>query len=68
MGIKHYNSQEGLDDSFEDMMEHEEKKVRLQEEIVELEHKVDMAKEELKEAEERLKTAQKELLDLIEEG
>jgi chromosome segregation ATPase len=64
MGITHYESQEEMDDAFEDMMENEQEKARLREEIEHAEHEVESRHDDWVSANEELAELRKELEQL----
>lgn len=61
MAIKHYDTQEELDDDFEKEMEVMQEEKRLKDLICEAEERVAAAHEELYDAEEELKSLQDQL-------
>lgn len=67
MGITHYESQEALDESFEDMMEKQNEIAYLREEILMQESCIAQCKDELADAENGLKDLYSQLNELIEE-
>ena len=68
MAIAEYNSEEEMDDTFEEMMEFEQDKARLREEIEELEYKVISLDSELLDAKEELEIAEQKLLEWANEN
>lgn len=60
MGVQHFETQEDMDDAFEEIMEREEAKTRLRHEIEEMENEIESLKDELREKEEELKELEEE--------
>jgi|GEM_PF-1573234 len=67
MPTTHYNSQEEMDEAFDNLMEREQEKVRLREEIREAEGAVNELLFELEDARQNLKCLEERMQDL-EEG
>lgn len=64
MGIQVFESEEDMDDAFEDMMEAEQEKARLRELIEEAEYEVECRQADLDTAKEELAGLEKQLSDL----
>lgn len=64
MSIEHYETQEDMDDSFEDMMGREEDKARLRQQIQDQYNEVEHCQERLDEAKEELADLEREFQEL----
>lgn len=64
MGVDYYETQEGMDDAFEDLMDREQDKARLREEILMQESTVEDLEAQVVDARGDLKSLQEELDNL----